>query len=131
MWKDIKQYIKSCNICQRKGQMSKNNKMTPIKVGEPFEKIGIDLVGPLNLTTNGNRYIVVAIDYMTKWAEARAIPDASAKVILPFLTEDIITRHGFPKELISDRGTTFVNQLVQEFNENAQIKHQLSTPYHP
>jgi hypothetical protein len=46
---------------------------------------------------------------MTKWAEARAIPDASAKVILPFLTEDIITRHEFPKELISDRGTTFVN----------------------
>ena len=103
--------------------MSKNNKMTPIKVGAPFEKIRIDLVGPLTVTTNGNQYIVVAIDYMTKWAEARAIPDASAKSILPFLTEDIITRHGFPKELISDRGTTFVNQLVQEFNENAQIKH--------
>ena len=131
MWKDIEQYIKSCSICQRKGRMSKNNKMTPIKVGAPFEKIGIDLVGPLAIITNGNRYIVVAIDYMTKWAKARAIPDASAKSILPFLTEDIITRHGFPKELISNRGTTFVNQLVQEFNENAQIKHRLSTPYHP
>ena len=66
MWKDIEQYIKSCNICQQKERMIKNNKMTPITVGAPFEKIGIDLVGPLAVTTNGNHYIVVAIDYMTK-----------------------------------------------------------------
>jgi hypothetical protein len=131
MWRDIEQFIKTCDICQRKEKMKKNNALTPVKVGEPFEKIGIDLVGPLAITGHGNKYIVVAIDYATKWVEARAIKDATAQSIIPFLTEDIITRHGYPKELISDRGTTFVNKIVEEFNAKNRIKHRLATPYHP
>jgi hypothetical protein len=53
--------------------------LQPIPVGKPFSKIGIDIVGPLPLTDNGNKYIVVATDYMTKWPEARAIPQATAQ----------------------------------------------------
>jgi len=82
--------------------MKKNNSLHPIETRSPFEKIGIDLIGPLPLTKNNNRYIVVIIDYGTKWAETRAIPDAAATTIVPFLYEDIICRHGFPKEIISD-----------------------------
>ena len=110
--------------------MRKNNPLHPIETKPPFEKIGIDLVGPLSLTANKNRYIVVAIDYGTKWAEARAIPDAASTTIIPFLYEDIICRHGFPKELISDRGTTFANELIRTLCETYQIKHHLSAPYH-
>ena len=105
--------------------------MHPIPVTGPFEKLGIDLVGPLPVITNGNRYIVVAIDYLTKWAEARAIPNSSAQAIVPFIHEDIICRHGFPKEIILDRGTTFVNEVIQELCERTKIKHRLSAPYHP
>ena len=131
MYKTIKNYIKACDICQHKGRLQKNNQLNPILVTRSFEKIGIDLVGPLPITTNGNRYIVVAIDYLTKWAEARAIPDSSAQAIVPFLHEDIICRHGFPKEMISDRGTTFVNEVIKELCERTRIKHYLSAPYHP
>ena len=131
MYKTIENYIKACDICQRKGRTTKNNQLNPIPVREPFEKIGIDLVGPLPITSNNNRYIVVAIDYLTKWAEARAISDAAATTILPFLYEDIICHHGFSKEIISDRGTTFANELIKELTEKCQIKHRLSAPYHP
>ena len=110
MYKIIEDYIKACDICQCKGRLRKNNQLNLIPVAGPFEKIRIDLVGPLPITTNGNRYIIIAIDYLMKWTEARAIPDSSAQAIVLFLHEDIICRHGFPKEMISDRGTTFVNK---------------------
>ena len=128
---DIENYIKACDVCQRKSKMKKNNPLHPIETRPPFEKIGIDLIGLLPLTKNNNRYIVVVIDYGTKWAEARAIPDAAATTIVPFLYEDIICRHGFPKEIISDRGTTFANELIRTLCQNYQIKHHLSAPYHP
>lgn len=128
---DIERYIKACDVCQRKGRTRKNNPLHPIESKEPFEKIGIDLVGPLTPTKDGYKFIVVAIDYCTKWSEARAIPNSAAESIVPFLYEDIFCRHGFPKEIISDRGTTFANELIKELCNKYQIKHHLSTPYHP
>ena len=99
MHQDIENYIKACDVCQRKGKMKKNNPLHPIETQPPFEKIGIDLIGPLPITSNQNKYIVVAIDYGTKWAEARAIKDAAATTIVPFLYEDIICQHSFPKRI--------------------------------
>ena len=131
MYRDIETYIKACDICQWKEKLHKNTTLIPITVNEPLEKVGIDLVDPLPITINGNRYIVVAVDYLTKWAEARAIEDASAQSIIPFLYEDIVMRHGFPRELLSDRDTTFVNEIIKELLEKYQIKHRLSAPYHP
>jgi hypothetical protein len=128
---DIEKYIKACDVCQHKGRTKRNNPLHPIESKEPFEKIGIDLVGPLTPTKDNYRYIVVAIDYCTKWSEARAIPNSAAESIIPFLYEDIFCRHGFPKEIISDRGTTFANELIKELCSKYQIKHHLSTPYHP
>jgi len=128
---DIERYIKACDVCQRKGRTRKNNPLHPIESKEPFEKIGIDLVGPLIPTKDGYKFIVVIIDYCTKWSEARAIPNSAAESIVPFLYEDIFCRHGFPKEIISDRGTTFANELIKELCNKYQIKHHLSTPYHP
>ena len=58
---DIENYIKACDVCQRKGKLRKNNPLHPIETKPPFEKIGIDLVGPLSLITNKNRYIVVTV----------------------------------------------------------------------
>src|SRR5579884_839809 len=127
---DIENYIKACDVCQCKGKTRRNNALHPIESKEPFEKIGIDLIGPLTLTKDNYKYIVVAIDYCTKWAEARPILNSSAEAIVPFLYEDIFCRHGFPKEIISDRETTFANELIKELFEKYQVKHHLSTPYH-
>lgn len=131
MRKDIEEYVKSCWSCQMRGKPNVKNELHPIEIGEPFETIGIDIVGPLMTTKNRNRYIVVAVDYFTKWPEARAIKRATAEEVTKFLWEDIICRHGCPKKIISDQGSHFVNNLMEQLTNKYKINHQLSTPYHP
>ena len=131
MFEDIRNYIKGCDSCQRRGKPSKKTLLHPIPVGKPFEKIGIDFVGPLPLTNNGNKYIIVATDYLTKWPEASAKPAADAKTVVEFIYENIICRHGCPKYILSDRGSHFRNKVVDGLMNKFEIKHLLSTPYHP
>ena len=131
MLKDIETYIKSCDQCQRRGKTKNKQELHSIPIYEPFYRIGIDIVGPLPQTTKGNKYIVVAIDYFTKWPEARAIPEATAKEVTKFIYEDIICRHGCPQRILSDRGSHFNNQLVEDLTQRFNIKHGFSTPYHP
>src|SRR2546430_17379755 len=97
----------------------------------PFYQIGIDFVGPLPLTSNGNKYIIVAMDYLTKWPEAQAVPNANAETTANFLYETIISRHGCPQKILSDRGAHFTNQMIEKLMKKFQIKHLFSTPYHP
>jgi hypothetical protein len=101
------------------------------EIKEPFYQIGIDFVGPLKKTKRGNKYIIVAVDYFTKWPEARAVKEATAKETVEFIMEEIICRHGCPEKIVSDRGTHFKNELVDGLMKKFQIKHNLSTPYHP
>jgi len=131
MYENIREYVKSCDACQRRGKSRTQQTLHPIPVHAPFELIGIDFVGPLPKTKRGNRYIIVAMDYLTKWPEARPVPTATAEETVKFLYEDIICQHGCPKEILSDRGTHFNNQLVQGLMDQFRIQHLLSTPYHP
>jgi hypothetical protein len=131
MYDDIKEYIRTCNTCQRFGRPEKKEPLHPIKVGQPFERIGIDIVGPLPETGNKNKYIVVAMDYFTKWPEAKALSNATAENVAKFIYEDIICRHGVPKILLSDQGSHFKNKTITELCERFQINHRFSSPYHP
>ena len=131
MYEDVKTYVESCDQCQRRGKPQKKNELHPIEVIEPFYQIGIDIVGPLPKTERNNKYIVVAMDYFTKWPEAKALTEATAKEVAMFIYEDIICRHGCPKKILSDRGTHFNNRVIEKLVEKFQIKHKFSTPYHP
>jgi Integrase zinc binding domain/Integrase core domain len=131
MYENIKEYVKSCDICQRRGGYKRSEPLHPIPVGEPFHRIGMDYVGPLPKTTKGNRYIIVAMDYMTKWPEAKPVKEATAESTVNFVYEDIITRHGCPGIILTDRGTHFNNQLLDRLVEKFKIEHLMSTPYHP
>jgi hypothetical protein len=90
MAKDIEIYIKSCDSCQRRGKLIGKNELHPIKVKEPFYQIGIDFVEPLPITEAGNKYIIVAIDYFTKWIEAKAVKVDNAEEVATFIYEEII-----------------------------------------
>ena len=81
----VKHYIKGCDECQRRGQPSRKEPLIPIKIGEPFHRVGIDIKGPLPITKEKNRYIIVAMDYLTKWPEAKATPEAKASDVAKFL----------------------------------------------
>ena len=70
MYRDIKEYVRTCEDCQKRLKGRRKEPLHPIQVGRAFEQIGIDLVGPLPITTLGNRYIIVATDYLTRWSKA-------------------------------------------------------------
>src|SRR6266498_3992405 len=128
---DIKSYIQTCDQCQKHGKTIDKNELHSIKIKEPFYQGGIDIVGPLTETSQGNKYIVVAIDYFTKYPEARVLTNVNAKSVANFIYEDIICRHGCPRKIISDRRIHFNNQVIEKLLERFKIRHNLSTPYHP
>ena len=131
MLNDIKEYVRSCDKCQRRGKPQEKNELHCIKVKEPFYQIGLDFVGPLPATEKGNKYIIVAVDYFTKYPEAKAVKEATAKEVSTFIYEEIICRHGCVEKILTDRGSHFNNKMIQELMEKFKIKHNFSTPYHP
>ena len=129
--KDIGEYIKTCDTCQRTGKPTRQETLHPLTVNTAFDRIGIDVIGPLDITEDGNRYIITATDYLTKWPEARAVPNADANTTAQFIFEEIICRHGAPNIILSDRGRNFIAQTVEELCKRMNIHHKLSSPYHP
>lgn len=98
----------------------------------PFEKWGIDYIGEIHPhSSKGMKHIIVATEYLTKWAEAKAVKTNDAKNAATFLFEQIITRFGCPKILISDHGKHFLNEVIEELTMRFQIDHRKTTPYHP
>ena len=132
MQKQVYDFVKTCDVCQRRGPPPKRpERLYPLKVGGPFDRVGIDMVGPLPITPRGNKYIIVATDYLTRWPEARATTDATAATAATFLTDCIFTQHGAPRELLSDRGTTFLNQTVAALCKRWETKNVFASAYHP
>jgi hypothetical protein len=86
---------------------------------QAFEKWAIDFVGPINPPgkCTGARYIITAIEYLTRWDEAREVKDYGATIVACFIFDDIITRFGCPKILMSDKGTHFINKTVESLTK--------------
>src|SRR5260363_482619 len=99
VYHDIRKYVETCEKYQRYGHRKLKEPLHPIPVQAPFHRVRIDIVGPLPITPQSNRYIVVATDYMTKWPEACAIPRANAQEVAKFIYEEIICQHGCPSIL--------------------------------
>jgi transposase InsO family protein len=100
---------------------------------QAFEKWEIDFVGSINppRKRTGARYIITATEYLTRWAEEREFKDCSATTTVRFIFEDIITRFGCPKTLMSDQGTHFINKTIEALTQEFDVHHQKNTPYHP
>src|SRR5688572_26044256 len=112
MYDEIKRYINSCHTCQVQSKRSKNNELNPIEPTAPWERVGIDFVGPFNMTNSRNRYIITAIDYFIRWPEAKAVPNASAEQAVKFIYEEIICRYSIVDIIHSDQGTHFINETI-------------------
>ncbi|KAI3767638.1 hypothetical protein L2E82_17938 [Cichorium intybus] len=131
IFKDATTFVKTCDPCQRAGNISSKNEMPlhSIQVCEIFDVWGIDFMGPFP-NSQGNKYILVAVDYVSKWAEAKALPTNDARGVVKFL-KTIFARFGVPKALISDRGTHFCNKQMENALNKYGVTHRISTPYHP
>ena len=131
MWKTIKDYVESCRQCQLRKKPRPNEPLHSIKASKPFELVGMDCIGPLKETPDGNKYIITMTDYFTKWVEARAVKDIKATTITKFIFEEVITRHGVPERILTDRGTSFRNELVESLCEVMGTRHSYTSAYHP
>jgi len=97
---------------------------------EPFEKWGMDFVGPVNPLSKHKSYIVMCTDYLTKWEKTKVIKVATEKKVAKFLTENIFYKFGYPRELVTDQGSQFTSNLIEDLLTHHKIKHRTSTPYH-
>ncbi|GJS62786.1 reverse transcriptase domain-containing protein [Tanacetum coccineum] len=131
IYRDAHTMIKSCDMCQRQGKISQRDEMTQnaIQVCEIFDVWGIDLMGPFP-SSHVNKYILVAVDYLSKWVEAKALPINDARVVVKFL-KSLFARFGTPGAIINDRGSHFCNDQFAKVMSKYGVTHRLATAYHP
>ncbi|GJV47084.1 reverse transcriptase domain-containing protein [Tanacetum coccineum] len=131
IYRDAHDLVTRCDACQRQGKLSQKDKMSQnaIQVCEIFDVWGIDFMGPFP-SSRGNKYILVAVDYLSKWVEAKALPTNDVRVVVKFL-KSLLARFGTPHAIISDRGTHFCNDQFAKVMLKYGVTHRLSTAYHP
>ncbi|XP_038976653.1 uncharacterized protein LOC120107448 [Phoenix dactylifera] len=124
--------LSMCDRCQRVGNISKKNEMplTNILEVELFDLWRIDFMGPFPSSFN-NQYILVAVDYVSKWVEATATQTNDSRVVMRFVKKNIFSRFGVPRAIISDEGSHFCNRSFEALLKKYGVTHKVALAYHP
>ena len=132
MKNDSEELVKTCQACQILGDAIRThpNVLQDMTTPWPFHTWGLDLIVPINPSSNGYIWIFAATEYFTKWVEAIPLKKATGAAIANFIRGHIITRFGIARRLISDNGTPFINKGMKGLTEAYCIKHGRSTPYY-
>ena len=130
---DIKRWCAQCDLCASRKDPTRRMKapLATYLVGAPMERIAIDVLGPLPVSEDGNKYILIAMDYFTKWPEAYPLPNQEAITVAKVLVEQFISRFVTPIELHSDQGRNFESRVVAKMCSLLGIKKTRTTPLHP
>ena len=130
---DARHWCKTCGICATRKSPGPRNRapLQGIQAGYPMQIVAMDIMGPLPETSSGNRYVLVASDYFTRWVEAYGIPNQEAKTVADKLVGEMFCRFSPSYQLHSDQGKQFESNLMAEICGLLQIKKSQTTPYHP
>jgi len=133
---DVATFVETCLQCQqenRRAVLPGENAIPPanIRVGPLFHRMSVDVMGPLPVTSTGKRYVVVFMEYLSRWPEAFAVEKADAATIARLITREIVPRFGAPQVLLSDRGSIFLSQLITTLTSTIGTYQDSTTPYHP
>ena len=133
MKRDALQFVKKWDKCQRFATIPKSlaEQLSSMTSPCPFAIWGIDLISPLPITRGGVKFVIVAMDYFTKWAEAEPLTTITSKRVLDFVLKAIICRFGIPQVIVSDNGTQFDNEQFREFYDELGITKSFSFVSHP
>lgn len=134
MYRTIFKYVRGCHLCQirKRSTSPPSGLLQPLTPPHsPFEVVGIDLLGPLPMSASQNNWIIVAIDHLTRYVETKALATATAPDVATFLLNQILLRHGAPRILISDRGSSFMSSTIEALLNASNITHRTTTAYHP
>ncbi|RDX59106.1 Pol polyprotein, partial [Mucuna pruriens] len=126
-------YVRKCDKCQRfvEGRKAPPEHLHSVTSPWPFYKWGVDILGPFPVTPGQIKFLIVAIDYFTKWVEAEPITTISSEKVKRFLWKKIICRFGILVEIVSDNETQFASRLTAEFCEGLSIKQLFTSVEHP
>ena len=129
----IKQYCKSCAKCQTFNYACLHPRapLLPIQVTKPWQLVGTDFMGPFKCSMKGNRYIILAVDHLTKFAEGAATVSFDAKTTAEFLFNNIVCRYGMFQKLLSDQGVNFESNLIKHLCILLGTDKLHTTTYHP
>ncbi|KAL2653833.1 hypothetical protein R1flu_021961 [Riccia fluitans] len=134
IFQDCDKYKDTCDKCQHVGSLEQYRR-PPLKVSEitgPFKKWGLDFVGHIYpAASNSHHYLLVAIDYATKWEEAASLPDCTARSTVEFMYSYILARYDCLEELINDQGSHFMNQAIKYLVDEFFISHKTNKKYSP
>lgn len=130
---DVEDWCRKCTSCASvKGPHTRSRGSLQLyNVGAPWERIALDIAGPFPVTEAGNKYVMVVMDYFTKWPEVFAIPNQEASTVAEKLVHEVFCRYGTPLEIHSDQGRNFESQLFQETCRIMGIHKTRTTSYHP
>jgi ribonuclease HI len=131
---DCIEYVRKCHKCQVYADRIHlpANQLNVFAPTWPFSMWGIDMIGPISpKASNGHRFILVAIDYFTKWIEAASYANVTRNVVIRFLKNNIICRYGLPERIITDNGSNLNNKMMNELCNQFKISHHNSVPYRP
>nr|AAI39611.1 Zgc:162621 protein [Danio rerio] len=133
MWTDIKKYVKNCAKCQvtKWDNRKPAGKLQQVTTSRPNEMWGVDIMGPMPKSGKQNEYLLVFVDYFSKWVELFPMRHATAQTIATILRQEMLTRWGVPDFILSDRGAQFVSSLFTELCGKWNITPKLTTAYHP
>ncbi|KAM0997343.1 hypothetical protein ACFX2C_007239 [Malus domestica] len=131
LFKDARTFSITCDIYQRTGTIGAKDQMpqTPIFNVEIFEVWGMDFMGPFP-PSYGFTYVLLTVDYVSKWVEAKATRINDSTVVADFIKANIFSRFGMPRVFISNRGCHFFNCTIEVMFKKYNMKHRVSTPYH-
>ena len=132
LFKDAHQFVSTCNKCQRMGSISRKDEppMHTILEVELFDLWGMDFIGLFPPSFN-NLYILLAVDYVSKWVEVISTYINDASVVAQFLRSHIFSRFGTPRALITDNGTHSCNKMIDKVLHKYGVRYRTSLAYHP
>jgi len=135
IFNDAHRYVRKCEAFQKfSGKLNYQGALPlrPMQIEAPFHQWGVDFIGEItDRSSVGHRWILIATDYFTKWIEAFPTKQATSKVVINFLLENIITRFGVPIRLITDNGMCFRLDEFKTFCDSYGITISYASPYHP
>ena len=133
MYADVDKYVRQCKECQyaKRNFHGQPAPLHPLAVAAVFQRWHMDFLGPLKKADGGEQYILLLVDSFSRWCEAFALKDQKATTVATVLYEQIFTRYGAPRELISDRGAQFMSKLVRALCNMFAVKRHSTSSYHP
>lgn len=132
--KDVQNFISSCQSCQRNKTINKTVKQPMVITttsSKPFERIFLDIVGPITTSKKGNNYILTLQDDLTKFSAAYPLVSHDANSVSKAFVEGFVCQHGIPESILTDCGTEFMGKILAACCKLLQIDKLNTTPYHP